>query len=408
MQLSQKSVTARAAGARPGAAPVVKPRNVAANSSKSQKGRWRAIDADQDASDDQQDITRGRQMVDSLFQGAQGLGGTHNAVMSSTDYLSQAQRQFNNIEDGFYISPAFLDKMTIHIAKNFMDLPKIKVPLILGIWGGKGQGKTFQCGLAFKKLGISPIVMSAGELESGNAGEPAKLIRQRYREASDIIKKKGQMCALFINDLDAGAGRMGDATQYTVNNQMVNATLMNIADNPTNVQLPGVYKEETIPRVPVICTGNDFSTLYAPLIRDGRMEKYYWNPTREDRIGVCMGIFHEDNIDRTEVERLVDAFPGQSIDFFGALRARVYDDKVREFVESLGVENLSKRLVNSREGKVEFEKPTMGIEVLMKYGRALTEEQDNVKRVQLAEAYMSGAELAGTTGSSMPEAYKAS
>ena len=40
-----------------------------------------------------------------------------------------------------------------------------------------------------------------------------------------------------------------------------------------------------IPRVPIICTGNDFSTLYAPLIRDGRMEKYYWNPTREDRIG---------------------------------------------------------------------------------------------------------------------------
>ena len=50
------------------------------------------------------------------------------------------------------------------------------------------------------------------------------------------------MSSLFINDLDAGAGRMGAATQYTVNNQMVNATLMNIADNPTNVQLPGVYK----------------------------------------------------------------------------------------------------------------------------------------------------------------------
>lgn len=42
--------------------------------------------------------------------------------------------------------------------------------------------------------------------------------------------------------------------------------------------------------------GNDFSTLYAPLIRDGRMEKYYWNPTREDRIGVCMGIFQEDKV----------------------------------------------------------------------------------------------------------------
>lgn len=78
-------------------------------------------------------------------------------------------------------SPSFLDKLTVHVAKNFLELPKIKVPLILGIWGGKGQGKTFQCTLAYKKLGINPVVMSAGELESGNAGEPAKLIRQRYR-----------------------------------------------------------------------------------------------------------------------------------------------------------------------------------------------------------------------------------
>ena len=374
--------------------------------SKSQVGRWKGMDAGTDASDDQQDITRGRQMVDSLFQGASDQG-THNAILSSEEYLSNAARSFNNIEDGFYISPAFLDKMSIHVAKNFLDLPKIKVPLILGIWGGKGQGKTVQCCLAFKKLSIAPIVMSAGELESGNAGEPAKLIRQRYREASDIIKK-GKLCSLFINDLDAGAGRMGSATQYTVNNQMVNATLMNIADNPTNVQLPGVYKNEEIPRVPVICTGNDFSTLYAPLIRDGRMEKFYWNPTREDRVGVCMGIFQFDNVDRNDVERLVDAYPGQSIDFFGALRARVYDDKVREFIETLGVENLGKRLVNSREGKVEFEKPAMSLATLMKYGNMLVEEQENVRRVQLADEYMSGAALAGQGGSSLPESYKAS
>jgi hypothetical protein len=37
----------------------------------------------------------------------------------------------------------------------------------------------------------------------------------------------------------------------------------------------------------------------------------------------------EDKVSRGEVEVLVDTFPGQSIDFFGALRARVYDDKVR-------------------------------------------------------------------------------
>merc|ERR1719316_2246351 len=307
------------------------------------KGRWKGLD--EDASDDQQDITRGRNMVDSLYQGFQGTDGTHNAILNSSDYLSNSKRSYSNIEDGFYISPEFLDKMTVHIAKNFMDLPKIKIPLILGVWGGKGQGKTFQSDLIFRKLAISPIVMSAGELESGNPGEPAKLIRQRYREASDIIKK-GKMCCLFINDLDAGAGRMGGGRQYTVNNQMVNATLMNIADNPTNVQLPGVYNKEEIPRVPIICTGNDFSTLYAPLTRDGRMEKFYWNPSREDRIGVATGIFREDNVGDACIERIIDRYPNQSIDFFGAMRARVYDDKVREFVIASGFDNLGKQLVN--------------------------------------------------------------
>ncbi|KAK3226325.1 hypothetical protein Dsin_006187 [Dipteronia sinensis] len=355
------------------------------------KDRWGGLAFD--ASDDQQDITRGKGMVDTLFQAPMG-SGTHDAVLSSYDYISQGQRQYNldNSMDGFYIAPAFMDKLVVHITKNFMNLPNIKIPLILGIWGGKGQGKSFQCELVFSKLGINPIMMSAGELESGNAGEPAKLIRQRYREAADIIKK-GKMCCLFINDLDAGAGRLGGTTQYTVNNQMVNATLMNIADNPTNVQLPGMYNKDENPRVPVIVTGNDFSTLYAPLIRDGRMEKFYWAPTREDRIGVCHGIFRTDNVPKEDIVKLVDTFPGQSIDFFGAIRARLYDDEVRKWISEIGVESIGKRLVNSKEALPTFEQPKMTLEKLLEYGSLLVQEQDNVKRVQLADTYLNEAAL---------------
>lgn len=374
---------------------------------KSNKGRWKGMDADTDMSDDQQDIARGRGMVDSLFQGWDGQEGTQNAIMSSQDYISQGMKDLSNLHDGFYIAPAFLDKMTLHVVKNFLTLPRIKVPLILGVWGGKGQGKTFQVDLVCKKLGITPIVMSAGELESGNAGEPAKLIRQRYREASDIIKK-GKMALLFINDLDAGAGRMGGTTQYTVNNQMCNATLMNIADNPTNVQLPGQYATEAIPRVPIIATGNDFSTLYAPLIRDGRMEKFYWSPSREDRIGISEGIFKADGVGKADVTKLVDAFEGQSVDFFGALRARVYDDAVRGFIDEYtesvegDMSQLGQRLLNpsAKQGAVSFAQPKMDLETLLKYGKSLEQEQDNVKRVQLADSYLDGAVLAGKEGSS--------
>ncbi|CAM8970952.1 unnamed protein product [Rhodiola kirilowii] len=355
------------------------------------KDKWAGLAYDM--SDDQQDITRGKGLVDSLFQAPSGAG-THYAIMSSYDYVSTGLRQYNldNNMDGFYIAPAFMDKLVVHITKNFMTLPNIKVPLILGVWGGKGQGKSFQCELVFAKMGITPIMMSAGELESGNAGEPAKLIRQRYREAADIIKK-GKMCCLFINDLDAGAGRMGGTTQYTVNNQMVNATLMNIADNPTNVQLPGMYNKEENARVPIIVTGNDFSTLYAPLIRDGRMEKFYWAPTRDDRIGVCIGIFRTDNIAKEDIVKIVDTFPGQSIDFFGALRARVYDDAVRQWISGVGVETIGKKLVNSKEGPPVFEQPKMTLEKLLEYGNMLVQEQENVKRVQLADKYLNEAAL---------------
>ena len=87
----------------------------------------------------------------------------------------------DNTMDGFYIAPAFMDKLVVQITKNFLTLPGIKVcylnflklqtssvssmgfmvfpnfwqvPLILGIWGGKGQGKSFQCELVFAKMGI--------------------------------------------------------------------------------------------------------------------------------------------------------------------------------------------------------------------------------------------------------------
>lgn len=56
----------------------------------SSKDRWKGLAFD--ISDDQQDITRGKGMVDSLFQAPMN-SGTHNAIMSSYDYASAGFRQ---------------------------------------------------------------------------------------------------------------------------------------------------------------------------------------------------------------------------------------------------------------------------------------------------------------------------
>ena len=287
----------------------------------------------------------------------------------------------------YYISPRFLDKVAVHITKNFLDIPGVRVPLILGVHGRKGEGKSFQCELVFEKMGIEVTHISGGELESPDAGDPARLIRLRYRETAELIRVRGRMCVLMINDLDAGAGRFDEGTQYTVNTQMVNATLMNIADNPTDVQLPGSYDSTPLHRVPIIVTGNDFSTLYAPLIRDGRMDKFYWEPDRDDKVGIVGGIYAEDVLSRQQVEQLVDTFANQSVDFFSALRSRIYDEQIRNFVHQVGVERVSLRVVNSVEGPPEFKKPNFSLSNLIETGNLMVGEQKRVENSQLVDQY---------------------
>ena len=261
------------------------------------------------------------------------------------------------------------------------------MPLILGIHGRKGEGKSFQCELVFERMGVEAVHMSAGELESPDAGDPARLIRLRYREAAELIRVRGKMAVLMINDLDAGAGRFDGGTQYTVNTQLVNGTLMNIADNPTDVQLPGSYDATPLHRVPIIVTGNDFSTLYAPLIRDGRMEKFYWEPDQADKVGIVGGIFSEDGLSNREIEQLVATFPNQAIDFFSALRSRIYDEQVLEFIHNVGINRVSLRVVNSAEAPPQFQKPNFNLSRLIEFGNILRGEQKQVEDTGLVREY---------------------
>jgi ribulose bisphosphate carboxylase small subunit len=299
----------------------------------------------------------------------------------------------------YYLAPRFLDKLSIHITKNYLPLQGVKVPLILGIHGRKGEGKTFQCELVYERMGLNVVQMSAGELESPDAGDPARLIRLRYREAADAVKVNGRMAVLMINDIDAGMGRIDQFTQYTVNTQLVAGTLMNIADSPTNVQLPGSYDAEPIQRIPIIVTGNDFSTLYAPLIRDGRMEKFYWEPNREDRIGIVKGIFAAEGLADRDVEALVDTFPHQSIDFYSALHSRLYDEQVRQFIHDVGLSRLSLRVVNSTEPPPEFRSPDTSLSHLIELGQLMVREQDRIQELRLVQTYNN---LANPSAASAP------
>ena len=70
---------------------------------------------------------------------------------------------------------------------------------------------------------------------------------------------------------------------------------MNICDNPNRVSVYQEWREsDTIQRVPIIVTGNDLSHMFAPLVRDGRMTKYYWKPDREDLSHILFQMYKVD------------------------------------------------------------------------------------------------------------------
>jgi len=62
-----------------------------------------------------------------------------------------------------------------------------------------------------------------------------------------------------------------------VNNQSVIGTLMNICDDPERVSIGQDWiEQDMIRRTPIVVTGNDFTKMFAPLIRDGRMASGAW------------------------------------------------------------------------------------------------------------------------------------
>ncbi|ESR40940.1 ATPase aaa core domain-containing protein [Citrus sinensis] len=325
-------------------------------------------------------------VIDPLFAG-NFLGKDSDIVF---DYRQKVTRSFEYLQGDYYIAPVFM--AMCHIVKNYIaHLLNVKVPLILGIWGGKGQGKSFQTELIFQAMGIEPVIMSAGELESERAGEPGKLIRERYRTASQVVQNQGKMSCLMINDIDAGLGRFGN-TQMTVNNQIVVGTLMNLSDNPTRVSIGQDWRESDITnRIPIIFTGNDFSTIYAPLIRDGRMEKFYWQPNLEDILNIVHRMYEKDGITKDEVGSIVKTFPNQALDFYGALRSRTYDRSISKWIDDIGgVENLCNKLLKRRKDKElpVFTPPEQTVEALLESGYSLLREQQLIMETKLSKEYM--------------------
>jgi hypothetical protein len=221
-----------------------------------------------------------------------------------------------------YIPPRFADALDQHLVFNFNGFDEW--PLVLGVFGRPGDGKSFQIRTHLARRGVTPVSINAADLESDRAGTPGKLVLDTYVDAGHRIDE-GSPAALVVDDFDTTVGEWEHSTT-TVNHQQVLAQLMHLADSPTEAA------GKRLRRVPVIITGNDLSKVYPPLRRPGRLRAFPWLPTADERQEIVAGIL-SDVLAPTDVAGLLATLPEAPVAFFSDLLveilATVSDGEVR-------------------------------------------------------------------------------
>jgi ATP-dependent 26S proteasome regulatory subunit len=210
-----------------------------------------------------------------------------------------------------------------------LEKHNVKVPLMLGIQGPSGDGKSWQTRVICAELNLPVIRVSAATLSSRWEGVPAELVKEAYRFAAS--QNQGY-AVLLIDDFDTSPASIKDRTQYTVNSQLLCGALMNIADDPNHIS------GEELNRIPIILTGNDFTSLYSPLTRIGRMTIFSWAPNIEERKQILKSIFPRIQFNEEQLEQLVslkiDGRRQVPISFYDEIKRNLWETSVWKVAEN--------------------------------------------------------------------------
>jgi SpoVK/Ycf46/Vps4 family AAA+-type ATPase len=211
-----------------------------------------------------------------------------------------------------HIPARFENEMDRHLVLNFAGVPAW--PLVLGIFGRPGDGKSYQARAHLAHLGVLCVSINAADLESDRAGQPGKLVLAKYEDAGHRTSE-GSPAALLVDDFDTTVGEW-EKTTTTVNHQQVLAQLMHLADTPSEAA------GKKLRRIPVFVTGNDLSKVYPPLRRPGRMRAFHWLPSEAERMDIVAAIL-ADVLTPPETTELLAKLPDAPIAFFSDLLADV-------------------------------------------------------------------------------------
>ncbi|MFT4042895.1 MAG: AAA family ATPase [Gordonia sp. (in: high G+C Gram-positive bacteria)] len=180
-----------------------------------------------------------------------------------------------------------------------------KYPQIPPIFGRPGDGKSYQTKVVLKSAGCVPVITSASVLQGAYEGDAVAAFDKLYARAYEI-RNTGRGAAIVIEDFDTSIASTRESTSYGVNSQLLVSHLMNLSEDVG--QASGRY------RAPIFLTGNDFSGVYAPLLRPGRMSFIRWSPTSDELKRMIENILSKYGVSNaTLAGKLVSELDGLSI-----------------------------------------------------------------------------------------------
>ena len=199
--------------------------------------------------------------------------------------------------------------LLVHVVSQYMLQNEFFVPpLYLVIEGPAGEGKTSQTIAVLTQRDIDVLYVSASALSGAHEGDSEGIMNEIYNYAV-YRRKSGHCIAILIDDFHMSIVNQDSKIEKTINSNLLTGQMMNLADYCAGE------------KVPIIMTGNDFSTVYAPLLRSGRADTYCWKPDMKIKGNIIRSILNPFvKLDEDEFAHFCNKFKRGTISDFVQLR----------------------------------------------------------------------------------------
>jgi hypothetical protein len=230
-----------------------------------------------------------------------------------------------------------------HLFKQVLPSLKGRAERYLIVQGARGTGKTVTATDASLRYGFAVALLPASMLASEHEGGASAVLRDFMAYAAEASRARKLRIVIVADDFDLSISAADEQTGRTINSLLVTHLLQQMADThePRNFDDSGL---------PIIFTGNNFTTVRSSLFREGRATWHTHRPTLDDKLLIAFQLFNPRTFDdRRLIERLVRSYRDESVAFWRAL----HNDLMTERLDDL----IARGLPDVAAAEAEFRRP---------------------------------------------------